>query len=435
MFNIIQTAIFITLLLSLLTISLAKFEKSIIYYIIFCLISPNLILGDTTITFEIVAFLFYIPIVIVKRREIFVLKKVFLFRQLFLLIPLIAFISSLIAEMKYGSNLNVIALFGYLRIIILIWVLQYCNEKLGKDYVLDKILSLVILINIIVSLIQLLNPSSVDLFYNFYFRPSLTPLEEVMYLGYFNRAYGTFGSPVLLGVFSVFAFSFYLVQIAGKKQQKFLISKLLGSTILGLMALSKSAILGIPLLLLLAYGLMLIGFIKLNNSKFLILPLVSLPTVLIIIYVLKQMNTSILWYTNYLTNPLAAFDTRYSLDSGILISTYSTIKENLVFGVGLTVLNGDFLGDSMYTTILYTIGLVGSMIYVIFFTLSFVISIYNKKIASIIMLVSILLMGFSLPVHLELMTVPFFAYIFSELEDRERKMTYDILLVRKKGLN
>ena len=91
----------------------------------------------------------------------------------------------------YNAKFPIIPLFGYFRGVCMIYILQ-ALYKVQPNFQIDNIIAPVLLINFITSVVQLLMPNTVQLFHDLYFKASLTPLNEVLKLGYFNRAYGTF---------------------------------------------------------------------------------------------------------------------------------------------------------------------------------------------------------------------------------------------------
>lgn len=396
--------------------SLAKNEeKGIIVFFIMAMIAPNITIRSFTLSFEIVAFLPVVILLYLKNRKIFKIYKKGNFRQSLWFYFFLLLFSSLISTMKYSNSINILALFSYFRIIALIYALYYVFKR--SDYLaLDKIISTVLFINVIVSIIQLTFPSSINIFLDFYYKDSLTPLLGVYDLGYFSRAYGTFGTPVLLGIFSVFSFSFYMGLLADKLICKKVIVKVGASLSLGLMALSKTVVIGIPAILVLYYVMALFGVIKVKNRKILAFPVLIAPIAILTIKYLEQKGTFIMWYLNFLFKPFESLSTRYSASTGILKDTYSVIFNNLFFGVGLTNVNNTFAGDSMYINILYTTGLIGLVVLIAIMFSPTISIIKARNGTSIMILMSFLMAGFAAPVHVEIIALPFVAYIIVAAE-------------------
>ena len=414
----IGNAIAAILLLILIFIGVKDWKNGAVFYIIFSMISPHIHLSDVILSFEIVSFFPFIGILLIKNRKIFTLYSKWKHRQLLWIYVLLVFISSLLSMISNSVNFPFIALFGHVRVVFIIYVLQALYEKDPSSQI-DKIITPVLFINTLVAIVQLLIPNSVELFYDFYYKASLTPLKEVLRIGYFNRAYGTFGTPVSLGVFSLFSFAMYLGFYFEKRPVKLLVIKLLLSAIIGVMALSKTAIIGIPVMLILGFVLSLTGVIRLNNKKIFVIPFILTGVGYILTRILMKLNLTIVHYLRFLYKPFDALSSRYNTDSGILTGTYEVISENLIFGVGPNEVNGAFLGDSMYIVVLYTTGILGILVYFGIIASAMINVIRKRRTIAIFSGVAFLLAGLAAPVHINKISAVFIAYLFSNAEIRK----------------
>lgn len=416
------TIVFILLLLILMIVAFLNEKKGIIIYVIFSLLSPNLHLSGMQVSFEIVAFFLIFLILIFKRSQIFSLYKNWPHRQWVWIYFFLIIISSLIAVIKYDSTISWIAIFGYFRVICIIYMLQYVFRE-NPERQLDNIISPILTVNLIVSIIQLAMPSSVQLFYDLYYKDSMTPLKEVLGLGYFNRAYGTFGTPVLLGVFALFSFAVYLGYYVEKKPCRFLTLKILMAVSCGLIALSKTAILGMPTLVITVFVLGIFGFVKIKNKKILIIPFLIIGIGYFMVDLLEKAGFAISWYIRFLKHPFEAFGTRYDAGTGILTETYEIINQNLIFGVGPTPIGDAFVGDSMYISILYMSGIIGLFLFLGILISAIVINLIEKDTIAVLCGLVILLGGLAAPIDLSIISAPLIAYIFSKVElIREERM-------------
>lgn len=409
--TIIFTTLYIILIIKLFT----NKNEAIEAYIIFSLISPNLRIGQYQISFEIAAFLPVLFVLFLKRTKVFAIFNKSVDRQYLWLYFFIYIVATLVSTLKYEGNINLIPIFGYFRAICIIYMLQYIMKD-NPSIILDNILTPVLFINFVFSVIQLSAPSSVNIFYEFYYKDSMTPLKETLKLGYFNRAYGTFGTPVSLGILAVFAFAIYIGFISEKKQIRHLYLKLVMSIIIGLMSLSKTAILGIPLTLIVYFLLALFGIIKVKNKKALFIPILIIPIGLIVIYFLIKQGTFILWYIDYLFKPFEAFITRYDSSTGILANTYLIIRDNLLIGVGSKSFENVFSGDSMYIGLMYSTGILGTSLYIVIILISTIRNIKLKHVTAVLCAIAIILAGFAAPIQLNILSVSLLAYIFSKSE-------------------
>lgn len=396
-------------------------KRGIILYIVFSLISPNLKVGDTITSFNILAFFLVIIILLIKSKLMFKIYRGWLYRQCLWLYFFVFIISSLMAVSMYSSmSVNWFSILATFRVICIIYMLQYVLKEKAET-VLDNIIFPVLLVNLVFSIIQLTIPESTAIFYDLYYKTSLTPLDYALEMGYFTRAYGTFGTPVLLGVFSLFCFAIYLGYYLDKQPCKLLNIKIIISLACGLLAMSKTVLLGVPVLVIVYCIMIILRISKVNsNRKILLAPVVVIVFFIIIIQLLEQHGTAIAWYTDYLTHPLDSFDSRYSSNTGLLSDMYSIIKENLIIGVGSTAIEDVFIGDSMYIVILYNTGIVGFLLYFEILISATLKNLVNKRSTALLCCVAVCLAGLAAPVHLHVISAPVIAYIFQKAETCDR---------------
>ncbi len=417
--------IHIILLTIFVLFTFRNYKQGIILFVVFSLVSPHFKIANNIISFDILAFPLLFLIIILKNRKIFSIYRTRHYRQHLWLYLFLVIIATLFGVLKYPVGVNLFALFAYFRWIILVHLLQFLMNE-DPDVILDKILTSILSVNIIVSIIQLLYPKSIVLFYDLYFKPSLTPLSYVLNLGYFNRAYGTFGTPVLLGIFSFLCFSIYLGFFAEKKKVKYIRLKIFGVISLGLMALSKTVIVGIPLILIAFYLLSFIGFFKIKNKRIIYYPLILGAVFFIVASVLENYMTHASWHMKFLFEPTSVFSTRYDSTAGILSETYDVIKENFIIGLGFS--NVDlFIGDSMYIVLLLTSGLLGT-IYFLGVLLSATIKNFKlMNTTGTLCFISLCIAGLAAPVHIGVESAIILAYIFS-IAESTRQMRKNIEL-------
>jgi len=418
-------SIAILFLIILIIASVKDWKKGIIFYAVFSMISPHIKLNRVQLSFEIIAFFPLVFILVLKNSKIFAIYSRWKYRQLLWIYIVLLFISSLLSMALYNAKFPIIPLFGYFRGVCMIYILQ-ALYKVQPNFQIDNIIAPVLLINFITSVVQLLMPNTVQLFHDLYFKASLTPLNEVLKLGYFNRAYGTFGTPVLLGVFSLLSFALYIGLYIEKEDIKMLRGKILLSGITGVMALSKTAIIGIPGILIVTYLLIIMGIIRVKNKKIFILPLIISVVGYLVTQILIKLNTTILYYIKFLSAPFKALASRYSTNTGILSETYEVIWNNLIVGVGPIQVGGVFIGDSMYVGILYTTGILGFLIYFGIFTLGMINVIRKRKTVAILCGIAFLLAGLAAPIQLGNISAVFMAYLFADAELKKTNVVNDI---------
>ncbi|WP_027631123.1 hypothetical protein [Ruminiclostridium cellobioparum] len=390
-------------------------NTAIVSYIVFSLICPHLKVANLQISFEIIAFFPVLIIFILKKPSIFSLHRRDLYRQHLIIYFYIFLASSFIATLRFESKIPWISFLSVFRIICLIYIMQ--SEMEGNSVqVLDRIISPVLFTNLAVSIIQLTVPVSTKIFYELYYKASLTPLAAVLKLGFFNRAYGTFATPVLLGIFSIISFAIYLGFLTEKRQCKRLYLKLVISVIIGLLALSKTAVIGIPIISICYCILILFDVIKIKNKKIAIIPLILIPIFGITVILLEKHGTAISYYIGFLSKPFEALSTRYNSSSGLLSGTFSTIYDNWLIGVGGTPIGDDFTGDSLYISILYSTGILGLITYFSILIGSTVKNLKLRNTTALLCFIAFCLAGLAAPIGLDIVTMPVIAYMFCKSE-------------------
>lgn len=383
-------------------------EHGIVYYTICSILSPHFQMLNIIVSFEIVAFFIVLLFIFIKKADfLFCLKS--RFQICYILFFLIYIGSTLVAVIKYDGNASWFSLFGLARWIMIF--LMFSNVVKDKSRCYEHILDIVIAVNFVISSIQLLCPNLVDLFYKLYYKSSMTPLDGVKELGYFNRAYGTFGTPILLGVISVIAYSFYLGKFLEAKEKKQLVVKLLLSLICCLLSMTKTAILGVAIITIsvLVGGLFQIFHIKLRRL-FLAYAVIAIVGG-IIIFVLWRQNFAIGYYLTFLVNPIKSLETRFSPDTGNMAMTLKEIN-NFFIGTGGYVEESTFLGDSTYVELLYSVGILGMLLYLSVPISILLISLKNRKVIPFITITSLLLCAVGVSLGFKLFIIP--SLVFSK---------------------
>lgn len=375
-------------------------QVGLFIYIVFSFLLPVIRLGSLDLTYDLFAF-FPILIVLLIIRKVIYLKKIYILIYLYLILLLF---SSLISVLLYDTNFNFIAFLGSVRFLLLIII--YSQIINNPDGFFMKVIFTIISVNFFVSIVQLSLPQSVEIFYNLYYRDSLTPLKEVLYFGEFRRAYGTLGSPINLGTISLISFSYFYSKVLANTANRLVKIGILLSVITGLLSLSKTFIIGLPIIFII--GILFKPIIKpsnfskkdifVNYLKIIITGIISIIIFLILYRILKNAGLPIDYYLGFISDPLKAFETRYDSSQGLLTLTNEVIKENFLLGVGLTNIKGEFIGDSAYSVLLHDAGILGAILFLLFFMLIFKHSYYNKDMTSILLLFTLLLSGFAFTV-------------------------------------
>lgn len=355
----------VILLLVNLYVCFKDATKGIFLFLFFSLVSPHVTLSGISISYNILAFfpLFFVYII---KRHIFNIPRIFLVLIFYFFLLCVSTLNSSIFN---GVNIEYAAIFGAFRFVCLTLVLVD-HKNLNIHYI-HKLFFWVVTINLAFSILQICFPQFTQLFHDLYSKKSATTLDYYLEVGYFNRGVGTFGTPTVLGVFSLLSFCLFYFELKYSAFLKFKMWGLVFSLLCGLLSLSKTFLLGIPMLFISEF------LINIYNTKgkirmrihfnkrliFILLFLVLLGT--IVINLLIKNGFSILWYLGFLLEPEKALATRYDTDTGILDGLLSVIKDNPFIGVGETVLPGVFVGDSSYVCMLYSVGFLGLFLFLI----------------------------------------------------------------------
>jgi hypothetical protein len=386
-------------------------------YIIFSFITPHLHIFNLILSFEIIAFplisILYFLTPIFKKVSIFsfIFKIPHNFVFLVLFIQLVSTVISIV--LGFGEFQGSVKLFGVIRVFLLILFAYSLLEKKHFNFILIAVLT----VNTCVVIYQVLFPSSVHLFYNLFFKESLTPLATYKEIGSFVRCTGTFGSPINLGALSLISFSWFLGFFLNNKGSILVFLYLLMSIICGLFAVSKLSLFGIPLMIFFSFPFFIkkILFKKFNILKisiiFILMIIISTPLLYIVINYALHKYSNLSRYLFMLNNPLQIFASRYSFENQApLIETFEVFKKFFFLGIGFTVHENEFVGDSLYISILHSGGLLG------FFTLAFLFvyllaKLYKlKDYSGFFVLISFLLSGFAFPVYFTVFNVLILSY-------------------------
>jgi len=351
--------LFILLLVNL-WISFSNPWKGILYYLTFSLISPIFHFNGSFIPYQVIGFFPVVLLYFLKERRYLITS----FYILILIYFLFLFISTFISFIFNIGTVNYISLFGSFRFIIIIFLIF--NKNLYKIEEIYKAFLIISIISLVTSLIQLTIHSSTMLFYDLYWRPSMTPIIAAVNMGKFIRGMGTFGTPTLLGAFSLIAFCVFYFRLRYNGFNWKLFFCVIINFVCGIFALSKIFILGLPIIIIIDFLFYFFNRLHVNKiiikRKFFYFLIIGIGIGAISIVWLVKQGIPILWYLNYLLKPLDAFATRYdSASGGNLINVLSVIKNNILFGVGDVTLKDVFLGDSSYFVLLYNVGLIGSI--------------------------------------------------------------------------
>lgn len=366
-----------------------NFSTGLGLYLILALIFPNIHLGEYIVSYEIFAFTLILFLFLLHRKKYYI-SDIYV---LILMYIMLLFISTFLSLIIYNIEIQWLGLFGHIRFFLILFMVS----QILKKSAFENILLVVIGINLFVGLVQLSFPHTAEFFCKLYYKESLTPLLTVLEYGYFPRAYGTFGSPINLGVLSLIAMAYFYAKILSGNMKFLSVAGLIMAVVSGLLSSTKTFILGVPLIFF--FGIVFMSK-KLFNTKKVLTLLGIGATVTFFGFVAKnvaeRLGVPIFWYLSFLLRPADALYGRYNQQEGNLISTINLFKENLFIGVGQTSILGETIGDSAYVGMLHDTGLFGGCLFIIIFALIYRKMLREQDLAGILMLIALLISGIAI---------------------------------------
>ena len=216
MFNI-NNIINILLIAILVYCGIKELKQGVFLYCFFIFFAPVFSFGSIKFSFDILSFPVLFMLYLFKSSGEIRLTK----REIALVIYLIFYVIITTVHtfraIQYLSIINV-RTYGVARFVFTLIIMHNVWRGKVKTFV-DRLLMLVVPLEFIVSFIQIIGLVPIEIFYKLYYKPSLTPLQEVMNEGLFRRAYGTM-TPVILGGILLFSFSYYFYKVIMEKPTK-----------------------------------------------------------------------------------------------------------------------------------------------------------------------------------------------------------------------
>jgi hypothetical protein len=312
--------------------------------------------------------------------------------------------STWISNTVYGFGVEPLLLFGIIRFCLVIVILI---ETLDEKNIYTGIIT-VVAINLALCILQLLYPeSTINIFYNLYGKETHAVLERYYNAGSFGRPTGTLLSPVNVGVLAIISFSICIHRIKkyGKSIKSYI--ALILVVLMGLVSLTKTAWIGIPLLTMATLALGLTHVVpktvsgitmKVQNIKYILLSAAMITIVVVSVYnimISSDYKYQFLYYASFLYNPFEAFESRYSA-SGQLAETIDVTLRYPIFGLGATRAQGEFLGDSTLIRVAHDAGIVGLLVHVMIYGYLVYRAVVTNEMLKIVVIASLFLSGLAL---------------------------------------
>ncbi len=353
-----STIIALAFLAGTIYLMLTNYKKGIEFYLFSIFVAPVFNLGVIRIEFFLVSIIPVIIVSFVKKKKLY-LDEINIWLIVYISVSMIA---TIISALKYGTlSFQGISLLGMTLRALLISVIASANLSYRE---IKEIFIKLVYMNLVAVMVQMLLDCSSSLFYSLYYTESMVPLQEVKNYGYFTRAYGLFPTPIFLGAFSLMCLA--MLAFDKEKNKKNTITEIV-CLIIGMASLTKTFILGVVVFVCLFLFRTIMRKPKRIKPLTLSILCAAVMVVFLVIYILYKSGYPIFWYLNYLKNPFASLSSRYDSTTGVLNETRQIIMDNPIIGVGYNSIRNEFTGDSFYYSVLHDAGIIGVILFIMFF--------------------------------------------------------------------
>ena len=395
-------------------VGIINLQKGLYIYLLLAFVCPTIILGNQQISYDLLGFFAVCVLLFFNSKK----KKTRpLIRHMGLYFFLL-FISTLISVLLKDSTINYISVLGYARLILLLYFLQlYCEKETLRKAVYN-----VVVINFVVMLLQYFSDTAAIWSYRLFAKSSSQALSYYYSIGKIDRLTGTFSNILPVAYFMLFAFIVSLAHYCEKNSEtKKDLFVLFFSLVCGGLAVSKSFILGLPLVI-----ISWIVFSKVFHRKeydvfrgkrvLLILIIIIFIVASVILKDSLRMSNVINYYLESVRSG-EFFASRYN-ESGVLKDAIEVIKDNWLIGIGSATLHSEFLGDSQYITILHNTGILGLMIIISMFISYARRLIHLKSVPGLTAIVLIMAVGFAGTTVFSTIGIVLLSYVFISAKEK-----------------
>ncbi len=395
-----------------------------------------------------ICFLFFVH-TLLKKRIVFDKIAGFYLGSM-MLSTVIVGVGWLINGIPKGRDLIHFVGMGQYIVAVYVLVVLTRSYQVNRKKMMEGIIIGSVCLNYFVGIIQLVNMEWGEKVIRqlYVYAGKESPLEAMCEVGRFVRIFGTFYSSPVLGIISLIFLTYVVHGIL--IDQKVRIRSLLmyvGSLGLGILAFSKTVIIGVFLIWLLSAIVILLQKRCLKMFVLILKVLMmTLGTFLVVgciqymiglgefvdYYYFKASNIGVAMQTRYesllvkeedeVTDPNGNVasagepsdkeveETSKPLKSGNLRDTFEVFTQHPIIGVGPSAINNEFIGDSEYVTILHNGGLVNFLIYAVFYGSLLIYYFIHKRNQELFVLMAIGMGGISLPVFSASYIIPFLAF-------------------------
>lgn len=351
-------------------VSLRSLRWGLLYYLIGTLIFPVLWVGEIAVRFELVYCLWLLFLLFAERMVEgkpfywhFILSRY----GLFLMIVVVATLITIPVLGEANLLAHFVSFYGMLRPLLV--MLLFLSISLDEKFI-KRALWVVVWLSIPLALFTIGQSLGIGIAEKItlsgYTSPWRTPvLASLKDIGVIIRGTGVFESPVFNAAYFLLALNLngFLIIRGGLRpfQRLILYLSLSLAFVGGITTLSSTFLVG----LLVFAGLFVFFVWPKYQLKFLRFASVSICIVVLIGFLIVPRLSENPVFAGSLRYQIervtlgSVLETRYDPTIGTLKSTYQDIMERPIFGWGLKQKEGAFIGDSLFTSLLYRSGVVG----------------------------------------------------------------------------
>lgn len=378
------------------------------------IIIPTISIRSFHISLTYVWIVVFAVTILLAKYELKITRMAFLYCVITILIIMVYAIAYGIKN--YDANLRQLVQIVLVHSKYVILMLEVCvileNVK-GRTDGLQQAFKIGVVINSIVVALQVLFPlKTAEIVDAIFYRENSINQSQAIVDGQYGRLSGVFQFPALSGVFSLLAISYFVTQNKIIKNKKIYVCL---AVFCGIASMSKTFYIGIFIV---AIVWIAQGVKSMNRKAVRICVLLLFFMALFFIYYdkiivwLMSVNINMAYYVSTILNPLKAMAARYDLQSGFLMDTIEVVNENLLIGVGPYSVQGEFVGDNGYITIIHNGGLIAFFLVAAFYCLTLLKTVKTKDGTSMLEMIVIAAAGMAYnSIWFNMITFPIVVYM------------------------
>lgn len=364
-----------------------KLQWGLFCYIVLIFVSPTIEFGTMRVSYDLPGIMVLFLIVLFHSKEI-VNKKINVFMLLFCMV---LSASTFISIVFYGGSANIISFLGQVRCVLALMLLaSYCETDTIK-----RAIYVIVPANAFIMVCQYISRTSHIWSYQLWGKETTGALKELYELGSMERLLGSFNNVFPAGYFMLFACIVALDNYCVRHYRRDFSIMILALGC-GIMTTGKTFMMGAPLALIMwltaahwwrrkEYYL-----VKRRNMIMIFsIPLGFLAVLILSSYL--KIGGQLRYYAGTILD--GTFLQGRLGEGGVANEALNVFKQHFLMGVGSTVLEGEFLGDSQYVLALHDTGIVGAIITATYLLHQFVTAYQKKVITAVVLAALTIFMG------------------------------------------